>query len=355
MKVIILGDAIATQRAGIHYYGKQLVREMMGRYPQHQYSIILPQPMEDLELTQIIIPMHASWHLRYRQLVSIPRRVNAISPDLVIELAHFGPFRLDEHIRRVTVIHDLTPILLPRFHGFISVMMHRLLLPGILKRASFVIVNSLHTEGDLLRQFPQAKGKTNVFYPSVSEQPHPFEGLAKRYAVSRRPYFLTVGTIEPRKNHLGLLKAFEIFCRRNKSHDLLIVGQKGWKNRSFFTRLKESPMRSRIRVLEYINRSELWEVYRQADVFVYPSMYEGFGLPVLEAMSLGLPLIVADNTSLREIAEDAALLFDAADHHALSMLMAQSIIPSENQKLRALSEKQYHRIERRNKSLAFLD
>jgi glycosyltransferase involved in cell wall biosynthesis len=127
-----------------------------------------------------------------------------------------------------------------------------------------------------------------------------------------KPYILFVSTIEPRKNILGLIEAFDQLKQAEKiDHDLVLVGQKGWLYEEIFERIARSPYREAIHHLNYLSDDEVADFYRHADVFVYPSHYEGFGLPVLEAMTLGCPVVCSNNSSLPEVAGDAAVLIDA--------------------------------------------
>jgi glycosyltransferase involved in cell wall biosynthesis len=129
-----------------------------------------------------------------------------------------------------------------------------------------------------------------------------------------RPYILFVSTIEPRKNLVGLIEAFDWLKQTYKiPHDLVLIGQKGWLYKPIFDRIEQSPHRAAIHHLDYLSDAAVAEFYRHADVFVYPSHYEGFGLPVLEAMTLGTPVVCSDNSSLPEVAGDAAIMIDAND------------------------------------------
>lgn len=126
-----------------------------------------------------------------------------------------------------------------------------------------------------------------------------------------RPYLLFVSTIEPRKNVIAIIEAFNYLKNKNKiEHNLVLIGKKGWCYEPIFTAINNSPWKSCIYHLDYLSDELVALFYSKADVFVYPSHYEGFGLPVLEAMTLGAPVITANTSSLPEVAGDAALLID---------------------------------------------
>jgi glycosyltransferase involved in cell wall biosynthesis len=128
------------------------------------------------------------------------------------------------------------------------------------------------------------------------------------------PYILTVGNLEPRKNLPTLIEAFRILkLRMGIPHRLVVVGQKAWLSDSVFDCIRSSGMEGQIVLTGYVDRRELAALYRGAEVFAYPSKYEGFGLPVLEAMSCGVPVVAANASSIPEVAGDAALLTDPYD------------------------------------------
>jgi glycosyltransferase involved in cell wall biosynthesis len=147
----------------------------------------------------------------------IPLLINLKRVDAVIEPAHFGPFNLLPRIRRVTIIHDLTPILFPELHRWHSQFLQNRFLRGILRRTHLIVANSDNTAKDIARIYPEVAGKVHRIYPGRNETFAFREDAAvlDKYGV-RRPYFLFVGTIEPRKNLLVLLEAFRIFKVRSR-------------------------------------------------------------------------------------------------------------------------------------------
>ncbi|MGC1247731.1 MAG: glycosyltransferase family 1 protein, partial [Spirulinaceae cyanobacterium] len=128
------------------------------------------------------------------------------------------------------------------------------------------------------------------------------------------PYLLFVSTIEPRKNITTLIAAFNYLKEKHKiDHNLLLVGRKGWRYQPIFQAIANSPWNKHIYHLDYLSDELVALLYKKADVFVYPSHYEGFGLPVLEAMTLGTPVVTSNTSSLPEVAGDAALLVNPND------------------------------------------
>jgi glycosyltransferase involved in cell wall biosynthesis len=147
----------------------------------------------------------------------------------------------------------------------------------------------------------------------------PVEPLREKFRLPR-PYILFVGTLEPRKNIVSLLEAYR---RISESRDelLVIVGKKGWFYESIFTKVKELELNERVRFTGFVSEEEKFALIRHCRIFIYPSLYEGFGLPVLEALSMGIPTITSNISSMPEVAGDAALLTDPGNIAAIAGAM----------------------------------
>jgi glycosyltransferase involved in cell wall biosynthesis len=141
---------------------------------------------------------------------------------------------------------------------------------------------------------------------------------------------LLVSTLEPRKNIINAIKAFNYLKNTEKiEHQLVIIGQKGWQYKPILAAIANSPWQKDIHYLGYLSDRQVAYFYSQAEVFVYPSYYEGFGLPVLEAMSLGAPVVTSNTSSLPEVAGDAALLIDPRDPIQLAEAILKVISDSQ--------------------------
>jgi len=260
-----------------------------------------------------------------RSFFTLPKLIRSLNPDLVIEPAHFGPFNLPKKIKRVTVIHDLTPVKFPEFHSFASVLAHKLLLPRIIRKADLIITNSKNTEQDLLEYFPKAKEKTHPIYLGKEKifKPSYSETILEKYKI-KCPYFFSLGTIEPRKNLISLLEAYRLFrtSYKKKVH-LVITGKFGWKSEKFYKKFLKHPFKDDIKLISYAKRTDLPFLYSQADAFIFPSYYEGFGLPVVEAMACGTASLLSNCSSLPEVGGNAALYFDAHSPLELKELMIE--------------------------------
>lgn len=322
LRIAILADPLDRQYAGIHVYTRELIQAMARLGHPHEIFIVRPEHKGDIEnVTEIVVPiLPVPGHQSLRLFVQIPRLMRRMKMDVVIEPGHFGPFNLPKSIKRITVIHDITPILFPHMHTFQGQFLQRIFLPGILKRADHILVNSFYTQSDLTKAFPFCKAKSTVTLLGKDAifQPDLNQDILAKYGI-QQPYILFTGTIEPRKNLSTLLKAFELFKAQSQlPHKLVWVGKWGWKSEDIQQQIENSPYQGDIIQTGYIAKEDLPGLYSQAEIFVYPSLYEGFGLPVLEAMACGAPVITSNTSSLPEAGGPAALYFDPQDPKALA-------------------------------------
>jgi glycosyltransferase involved in cell wall biosynthesis len=231
--------------------------------------------------------------------------------------------------RRVVTVQDLTCLLFPRFHPWSRRILFRLSVRRAARLADAIIAPSAATRQDLVARFPAAAGKVNViplapdqrFVPLRAEESRP---VLDRHGLSYRDYLLFVGNIEPRKNLGALLEAYtRMRTATSLSPRLAIAGGEGWRNQSIRRAAAASPFAADIRFLGHVPETDLPALLNGALAFVYPSLYEGFGLPPLEAMACGTPVITSDRSSLPEVVGDAALLVDPHDRRQLADAMTR--------------------------------
>ncbi len=334
MRIAILADPIDDQTAGIHTYVRELVRALFALETQHDFYIVKRQLDPEIDPDNQILIGDKYKLGRFdpvRKFFSIPKLLKEKKMDLVFEPAHFGPFNLPGFIKRATMIHDLTPISHPKLHPFFSSLLQRLFLKRILSKADLILANSKNTAKDIGMYMPSVKNKIEtiplgldpIFRPEVEKS-----YLNRRNIHS--PYFLFVGTLEPRKNINTLLRAFTLFKRSVKDDTrLIIVGQVGWKAKPILSRIEQHPFREAILKTDYIEKKYLPELYTNSLALIYPSLYEGFGLPVLEALACGTNVLCANNSSQPEVGGELAYYFDTLDPNELFELMAEVALQNE--------------------------
>ena len=252
-----------------------------------------------------------------------------VARELALDIIHypnqFGGTFLPRSIRRVVTLHDLTPLLFPSMHPRTRVLAYKLAARLALRRADRIMVDSDHTGKDLIAFQPDCANRVVTVYPGVGAAHSPGSGdpsfLVRKGL--QRPYILTVGVLEPRKNHALLLTALGQLVASGHDLDLVIIGRQGWHWADPRTRSEFQSLTGRVRILENVADHEMVEYYRHAAVFAYPSWYEGFGLPVLEAMACGTPVVCSNTSSLPEAGGTAALYADPHDAAAFAGQIAR--------------------------------
>jgi len=325
MKVAIIADPLDNQNAGVHVYTRNMINALIQNNPGWEIILIRQKKVDNIKGVKQIAIRNISLPIgfaSFRLFVLIPYILRKEKVDVVIEPAHFGPFNLSKSIKRVTIIHDLTPLIFPQFHKFHSQLLQRLFLRRILRKADLIVSNSTHTRNDIIQYFPFCKDKTVRIYPGI-ENPVNHESASPPLGeIFESPYFLIVGTIEPRKNHLLLLKAFEKFKESdNDQINLVICGSKGWKSEPFFKALGESPVKNFVHLTGFVSNNELHDLYLNSIALIYPSVYEGFGLPVGEAIKAGTIPIITHSSSLPEVGGPHAFYLKKEDYVELADLM----------------------------------
>jgi len=210
-------------------------------------------------------------------------------------------------IKQTVIIHDLTAFLkgVRGTHTWHLRLKEKLVLRLAIRNSQNVIAISQNTSRDISSFFPEASKKISVVYQGCRFPVVPIEKLNYQ----KLPTILVVGTIEPRKNIIAVVEAFEELKKRRPeiSWKLGLIGRMGWKAEAIKQRLESSPCRSDIEIRGYLDDDSLLAAYQEALCLVYPSVYEGFGLPPLEAFSNGCPVIISDNSSLPEVGGKEAL------------------------------------------------
>ncbi len=215
----------------------------------------------------------------------------------------------------ITTVYDMTYV---RFPETMDARNLRRISAGMersAKRSDRIITISEFSKREIIDLLGVPEEKVSVIYsaPSFSEETVDSEDTLGKYGITK-PYILYVGTIEPRKNLVRLIHAFEMLKRNEKlPYRLVLAGGKGWQNEEIYRAAKESPFAEDIIFTGYISNSERNCLYQNAELFVFPSLYEGFGMPPLEAMHWGCPVVTSDAASMPEICGDAAALVNPLD------------------------------------------
>jgi alpha-1,3-rhamnosyl/mannosyltransferase len=218
--------------------------------------------------------------------------------------------------RKMVTIHDLSTIKMPEFHPPARVELVNQAIQYAVKNADHIITDSDFVKMELLDFYKIAESKITSIHLGVDRDYHPrselkcYASLAK-YELSYKDYLLCVSTIEPRKNIMRLLLAYQLYRMVNPNGPkLVLAGDSGWRSREEHQLIQELASAGEVRYLGYVDQSDLPILMAGARVFLFPSLYEGFGLPVAEAMRSGVPILTSRDSAMQEFAGDEAVLVD---------------------------------------------
>lgn len=226
--------------------------------------------------------------------------------------------------RTVLTVHDLSFIRYPECFSPGLLAYLTTCVPRSVSRADLVLADSQSTRDDLVELLHLSAERVAVVHAGVEPRFNAQQDRARVEAVVakyglHRPYILAVGTLQPRKNLARLIRAFGLLRDRHRTpHQLAICGGRGWLYEDIPATIRELHLEADVLLTGFVDDSDLPALYSGADVFALPSIYEGFGIPVLEAMSCGTPVVTSNVSSLPEVAGDAALMVDPADVEALT-------------------------------------
>ena len=321
--------ALVAVPTGIGVYTLALLRELVAR-GEHRYLGLAHRPPHgaaEIEALGVAIetrpaPLGVLW-----QQWHLPRRLAA--GDVSLLWSPINTLPLSSPVPAVVTVHDLTPLLLPQLHSLRGRWSAVPFLRSTMRRARRIVAVSEATAADLRRCFPSCADRVRVVLSGVDARFEPATAAAiaaTRIALGAPDgYLLYAGTLEPRKNLPRLLDAWEAARRADpRFPPLLLAGPEGWKARDLMRRLRDL-QGSGVKLLGRLPQPELVATMQAARVFVYPSLYEGFGLPPLEAMACGVPVVTSSSSSLPEVVGDAGLLVEPQDTKALAAALVRLV------------------------------
>ncbi|MBM2849170.1 MAG: hypothetical protein HW418_2112 [Anaerolineales bacterium] len=327
------------QGGGIGRYTRELLRALAAADTASDYRLFfasrsLPHPLPPLPSNFHVtpLPLDDIWLVRVWHRARLPLPVNWLTGP--IDLFHSPDFTLPP-VRRGTrtllTVHDLSFIRDPE--SATPVLRHYLnaVVPRSVARADHVLADSQATRADLVELYRTPAEKISVLYSGVHESFQPVTDLAAvraRYSLGDAPFVLAVGTLQPRKNYVRLIQAFAAISNlqpRTSNLHLVIAGDKGWRYDAIFAEVEKLGLRDRVMFPGFVADADLPALYSAARVLAYPSIYEGFGLPMLEAMACGTPVVTSTASCMPEVAGDAALLVPPTDVDALAAALDRAL------------------------------
>ncbi|MGC9399277.1 MAG: glycosyltransferase family 4 protein [Anaerolineae bacterium] len=320
-------SAAVHRRAGLGRYAASLTCALCPLIPDELavfYNVeqgIEPPPEIDHLPTSRVALGYKPWRMAVwvAQLGRFP--FNRLMPDATLFHAteHLLPPLRD--VPTVLTVHDLIFRHLPKHHKPLNRWYLNMTMPLYCRRADHIIAVSEATRRDLMDAYDVPLEKITVVPEAAAPRfrPQSQEAVLRARLKYDLPqaFVLYVGTIEPRKNLIRLLEAWAPLYAGHEAPPLVIVGKHGWLSDDFYAALAKNPSREAVHFTGYVEDEDLPAVYAAATVFTFPSLYEGFGLPPLEAMACGVPVLCSNTSSLPEVVGDAALTIDPSDTEAL--------------------------------------
>jgi glycosyltransferase involved in cell wall biosynthesis len=263
------------------------------------------------------VPVNVEWVIGHVDLFH--------GPDFVLPPLH-------PSTRAIVTVHDLSFLYYP--HCFEPALLRYLnsAVPRSTARANWVLADSESTRRDAIERLGVPEQQTSVLYPGVEPRFQPIQDSAVLNHVQAKYnlpdcFILSVGTVQPRKNYVRLVEAFTQLDLEDM--DLVIAGGKGWLYQDLLDQIGKLNLQERVHLTGYVDDADLPAIYNLAQVVAQPSLYEGFGIPIVEAMACGIPVVAADNSSLPEAAGEAGLLVDALDSESLADALSRALTDSE--------------------------
>lgn len=325
MKIAYDATVVHGEKSGVGYYSQELIRALAQLDGPERYWAFSHRPLSsDVVEPGDRVSFSSSGHFPARAVylhAILPHLLAAESPDLVHYTNFLAPVR-DPH-PYVVSIHDTSLEADARWHPIGKRQYTRRLVPRSARGARLVITNSEYSKWQIVRHLgiPEDRIRVTPLAPSPVFGPPPAPERARVRSHYRldRPYFLYVGNIDPRKNLARLVEAFSTGLEAD--FDLVIAGAEWFGGREVRRLVRRLNLEQAVRFIGYVPRTDVGPLMAESTAFVYPSLLEGFGMPVLEAMASGAPVITSRTTALGEVAGDAALLVDPADSASIAEAM----------------------------------
>ena len=333
MRIGIEVTAAARQGGGIGRYTRELIKALSKLDSVNRYQLFfaspnpVPYPLPPLPGNFSVrhLPFHDIWLARLWHRAQLPIPVELITGPM--DVYHAPDFTLPPTRARAAsllTIHDLSfardpDSAAPGLRAYLNTVV-----PRSVKRAAHIIAVSQTTKNDLIELYGTPAGKITVLYEGVDPifKPTPGTAIRAKYGLGDKPFIFSVSTIQPRKNFRRLIQAF---AQLPADFNLVIAGSKGWLYDDIFAEAEKPPVRGRVLFPGFVPDADLPALYTEAAVLAYPSLYEGFGLPLLEAMACGTPTLTSTASCLPEVAGGASVLVDPYDVEAIAAGLKEAI------------------------------
>ncbi|MCX7861952.1 MAG: glycosyltransferase family 4 protein [Bacteroidales bacterium] len=305
---------------GIGFYTHQLMQILVKKHPEHTFYFLFDRPFhQDFVYASNVVPLvygpparHPFLYLIWFE-ITIPRIVTKYKIDLFFSPDHFMSLRAK--VPTVLAVHDLNFIHHPEHFPFIESRYYRYFVPKFVHKAKRIIAVSEYTKKDIIQTFSVNAEKIDVVYnapnlPYIQFSEEEKEKIRKKYT-GGKPFFTYIGSLNRRKNTARMLQAFDKFAEKYPNEAcFVLVGKPMWKDKALDEVYSKLKHKDKIIFTGYLPSEEVSKILASSVALVFVSLFEGFGVPIIEAMSLGVPVITSSTSSMPEVAEDAAILVD---------------------------------------------
>jgi glycosyltransferase involved in cell wall biosynthesis len=335
MKIAIDIRTAGGEKTGKGWFTFHITQNLLKFDQENEYILYAKNPIPGFDQfpnakIKIIKGKSLFWHFKVAKDIKNSQVHIFFAPS-----SYIIPALLPKSIKTIIAIHDLVAFLFPETHNKKATIIEKLFLKRALKKADHAIAVSQNTKKDVIRIFKYPSKNISVIYNSAHEiyKPMPKDQLTKFIKKTNLPtlFFLAVGTLIPRKNYPNLIKALAQLQAAHPNYHLIIVGNKGWKYQEIHELIRENYLNKKVHLLGYLSNTSIRNLYNLAAALVFPSFYEGFGIPPLEAMKCGCPVIASYTSSIPEVTNHAALLINPESPTEIAAAMKRII---ENQDLR---------------------
>ena len=313
---------------GYGHFLKETLSRIVKNHPGHHFIFIFDRPYDprfifSRNITPVVIGPPARHPILWKWWydVRVPLVLKKYKADVFLSCD--GLCSLNTTIPQCLVVHDLAFLHYPESIKRSHLGYYKRNTGKWLRKAKTIATVSGFSKKDILTHYPVLSEKITVIPNAAREIFRPLDHAekikVKEAYTGGKEFFLYTGAVHPRKNLINLLKAFSVFKKRQESNfKLVLAGRLAWKNEAFIESLKTYKYRNDVLLTGYLDEEQLSRLMASAYALVYPSLFEGFGLPVIEAMRCQVPVITSSGTSMEEIAGDAALLIDPRDHNDIA-------------------------------------
>jgi glycosyltransferase involved in cell wall biosynthesis len=335
MKIAIDIRTAGGEKAGKGWYTFNIVQNLLKIDKKNEYLLYTNGKIVGFDgyknaTIKVISGKSIFWHLKVTRDI-LKEKINIFfAPS-----SYIIPAILPKKIKSIFTIHDLISFLFPDSHNKKANLIEKLFLKKAAKKATKILTVSKNTKEDVVKILKTDPRKINIISCAAGENFKPIKkeslvDFQKKTSLPKK-YFLAVGTLIPRKNYINLIKAFILFQKKFDNFHIVIVGGNGWNYEGIYKIIRDNHLTKKIHILGYLSEKSLINLYNLAQALIFPSYYEGFGIPPLEAMKCGCPVIASNTSSIPEVVADAAITINPDSPEEIFNAMTKII---QNEKLK---------------------